>query len=218
VFSLVAHEYAHGYAALKQGDDTALLQGRLTLNPLPHIDLWLTILLPAMLWYFSDGRFVFGGAKPVQVRPDRYRNYRKGDIIVSGAGVVTNLLIALLCVLLFVLVGLLGQVLPGGVAVIGTIQRMLTWGVWLNVMLGVFNLLPIPPLDGSHVLYHFLPLRIRERYRSIQRLGFLPLLGLMLIFPKALQTLLIPAYMAMGLFVRVVSPFAVGTHWNIFQT
>lgn len=218
MFSLVAHEYAHGYAALKQGDDTALSQGRLTFNPIPHIDLWLTIILPALLWFSSGGRFVFGGAKPVEVRPDRYRNYRRGDIIVSGAGVFTNLVIAILCVLLFVLAGLLGRALPSAGDVIGTLQRMLTWGVWLNVMLGVFNLLPIPPLDGSHILYHFLPRSIRDKYRGIQRLGFLPLLALMLLFPKVLQTLLIPAYLAMGLFVRVAGPFAIGTDWNIFQT
>lgn len=217
VFSLVAHEYAHGYAALKQGDDTALLQGRLTLNPLPHIDLWLTILMPAMLWFFSDGRFVFGGARPVQVRPDRYRNYRRGDIIVSGAGVATNLLIACGCAALFLGVGLVARALPSGGEVVGTAQRMLTWGVWLNLILGMFNLLPIPPLDGSHILYHLLPARVREHYRSIQRLGFLPLLALMMLFPKALQVLLVPAYAAMGLFVRMAAPFAAGPHWNIFQ-
>ena len=85
-FSLVAHEYAHGYAALKQGDDTALVQGRLTFNPIAHIDPWLTIIVPALLWSDRRARFVFGGAKPVEVRPDRYRNYRRGDIIVSLAG------------------------------------------------------------------------------------------------------------------------------------
>lgn len=217
VFSLVAHEYAHGFAALKQGDDTALLQGRLTLNPLPHIDLWFTILMPAMLWFFSDGRWVFGGARPVQVRPDRYRNYRRGDIIVSGAGVFTNALIALACAGLFMGLGLLGRAVPAGGEVIGTAQRMLTWGVWLNLMLGVFNLLPIPPLDGSHILYHFLPRGLRERYRAIQRFGFIPLLALMMLFPKALQVLLIPAYAAMGLFFRVAAPFAVGPHSLIFQ-
>jgi Zn-dependent protease len=218
VFSLVAHEYAHGYAALRQGDDLALTQGRLTLNPIPHIDIWLTLLLPMLLWFSTGGRFVFGGAKPVQVRPDHYRNYRRGDIIVSGAGVVTNLAIAVVCTILFVLVGLLGRAAPGGVEVIGTVQRMLMWGCWLNVMLGVFNLLPIPPLDGSHILYHLLPRGIREKYRSLQRLGFLPLLGLMLLFPKALQWLLTPAYEAMGLFFRVAGPFGMGARWNIFPS
>lgn len=217
MFSLVAHEYAHGYAALKQGDTTALEQGRLTFNPIAHIDLWLTILMPALLWYSTNGRFIFGGAKPVPVRPDRYRNYRRGDIIVSLAGVATNLVIGLACALLFVLIGLLAQAAPGAAEVIDTGQRMLAYGVWLNLMLCFFNLIPIPPLDGSHVLYHFLPVRMRPQYRSIQRLGFLPLLGLMLLFPRALQVLLTPAHAAMGLFLRVAAPFAAGPGWNIFQ-
>ncbi len=218
VFSLVAHEYAHGYAALKQGDDTALMQGRLTLNPLPHIDPWLTVIMPALLWFASKGAFTFGGAKPVEVRPDRYRNYRRGDIIVSLAGVATNLVLAVVCTLLFILIGLLARALPDAGEVVSIGQRMLSWGVWLNLMLAFFNLLPIPPLDGSHVLYHLLPAGLRERYRMFQRFGFLPLLALMLFFPAALQKLLIPAYVGMSLFVRYATPYAVGSGWNIFQT
>jgi Zn-dependent protease len=218
VFSLVAHEYAHGYAALKQGDDTALLQGRLTLNPLPHIDPWATLIMPAALWYLSKGTFTFGGARPVQVRPDRYRNFRRGDIIVSAAGVATNLAIAVLCTLLFLVLGLLGRAVPAGGEVLGAVQRMLTWGVWLNLMLGFFNLLPIPPLDGSHIVYHLLPSGIRERYRALQRLGFLPLLALMLFFPRALDVLLAPARAGMALFLQVATPFAAGPGWNIFPS
>lgn len=208
----MAHEYAHGYAALKQGDDTALAQGRLTFNPIAHIDLWLTIIIPALLWWQTDGRFVFGGAKPVPVNPSRYRNYRRGDIIVSLAGVATNLVICLTCILLFLLIGMAGD---GHLLAMG--QRMLTWGVWLNLMLCVFNLIPIPPLDGSHVLYHVLPAGIRERYRAFQRFGFLPLLALMLLVPRVLQVLMTPAYVAMNLFFRMASPFAAGPEWNIFQ-
>lgn len=208
----MAHEYAHGYAALKQGDDTALVQGRLTFNPIAHIDLWLTIIIPALLWWQTDGRFVFGGAKPVPVNPARYRNYRRGDIIVSLAGVAANLVICLACVLLFLLIGLAGDG-----RVLAMVQRMLTWGVWLNLILCVFNLIPIPPLDGSHVLYHVLPAGIRERYRALQRFGFLPLLALMLLVPRVLQVLMTPAYVAMAVFFRTASPFAAGPEWNIFQ-
>lgn len=217
VFSLVAHEYAHGYAALKQGDDTALQQGRLTLNPLPHVDPWLTVIMPALLWFGSKGAFTFGGAKPVEVRPDRYRNYRRGDIIVSLAGVATNLVIAIVCTLLFVLIGLIARPIAGAEPVVGVVQRLLAWGVWLNLMLAFFNLLPIPPLDGSHVLYHLLPAGLREGYRKFQRFGFLPLLALMLFFPALLQRLLIPAYAGMALFIRLATPYAVGNGWNIFQ-
>jgi len=213
----VAHEYAHGYAALKQGDDTALVHGRLTFNPIAHIDLWLTIIVPALLWWQTDGRFVFGGAKPVPVRPDRYRNYRRGDIIVSLAGVATNLAICLACVLVFLLIGMLARTMPGDGHLLAMGQRMLAWGVWLNLMLGFFNLIPIPPLDGSHVLYHFLPVGLRQRYRAFQRLGFLPLLALMLLFPRVLQVLMKPAYAGMDLFFGIATPFAAGPEWNIFQ-
>ena len=219
VFSLVAHEYAHGYAALRQGDDTALQQGRLTLNPIPHIDPWLTIIMPALLWFASKGAFTFGGARPVEVRPDRYRNYRRGDLIVSTAGVFTNLLLALVCTAVFILLGLLAKALPDSAATaFGIGQRMMTWGVWLNLMLAFFNILPIPPLDGSHVLYHLLPPVLREPYRSFQRFGFLPLLALMLFFPGAIRWLLTPAIAGMRLFVRWASPYAAAANWSIFPT
>lgn len=218
VLSLVAHEYAHGYAALLQGDDTALQQGRLTLNPLPHIDPWLTLILPALLWFGSSGTFTFGGARPVEVRPDRYRHYRRGDLIVSSAGVVANLAVGVLCAGGFVLLGLAARAAPDAAAMLGTAQRMLVWGVWLNLMLAVFNLLPIPPLDGSHLVYHILPARLRGIYRGFQRFGFLPLLVLMLFFRPVLHTLLTPAYAGMALFLRVAPPFAAGDNWNIFPT
>jgi Zn-dependent protease len=218
VFSLVAHEYAHGYAALRQGDDTALRQGRLTLNPVPHVDPWLTIIMPALLWFSTKGAFTFGGARPVEVRPERYRNFRRGDLLVSTAGVFTNLLLAAGCAVVFVGLGLLAQLLPGAAGVIGTGQRMMTWGVWLNLMLGFFNILPIPPLDGSHVLYHLLPAGVRPSYRRVQRFGFLPLLALMLLFPGAVRWLLSPALAGMRLFVRWASPYAAAANWSIFPT
>jgi len=111
LFSMVAHEYAHGYAALKQGDTTAYSLGRLTWNPIPHIDLFMTILLP-LLTFFTTG-IAFGGAKPVPVIPRNYRNFKRGDIIVSLAGVVTNFIIAFCCIPLIVLVGFLGRLSRG---------------------------------------------------------------------------------------------------------
>src|SRR5829696_722740 len=93
LFSVIAHEYAHGWAALKQGDATAQQLGRLTWNPVKHIDPFMTVLLPLMMYWSSGGRFLFGGAKPVTVNPRNYRQYRRGDIIVSLAGIATNLVI-----------------------------------------------------------------------------------------------------------------------------
>lgn len=216
VFSLVAHEYAHGIAAFRQGDDTAYMLGRLTLNPVPHLDPWMSLLLPALLWFGSGGRFTFGGAKPVPVNPRRYRNYVRGDIIVSGAGVVTNLVIAVACAGIFVLLGVAGRALPDALHALDTAQRMMTWGIWLNLMLAFFNLIPVPPLDGSHLFYHLLPPAWGAQYRSLQRFGFLPLMVLMLLFQPVISFLLSPARWAMRGLLTLVLPWAVGDGWNIF--
>jgi Zn-dependent protease len=217
VFSLVAHEYAHGVAALRQGDDTAYMLGRLTLNPLPHIDPVMSLLMPALLLFVSGGRFAFGGAKPVPVNPRKYRNYKRGDIIVSAAGVVTNLGLSLVCALLFVLLGFVAALVPDLVPVMDTAQRMMMWGVWLNLILCCFNLIPIPPLDGSHLFYHLLPPGLGARYRSMQRFGMIPLLAIMLLAPSVFNWLLGPAYYGMGLLQHLMLPYAVGSGWNIFN-
>ncbi|HLQ22594.1 MAG TPA: site-2 protease family protein [Gemmatimonadales bacterium] len=217
MFSLVAHEYAHGVAALRQGDDTAYMLGRLTLNPLPHVDPVMTVLMPALLLLVSHGQFAFGGAKPVPVNPRKYRNYKRGDIIVSAAGVVTNLALSLVCALLFVVIGFAASLLPDLITVVDTAQRMMMWGVWLNLILCFFNLIPIPPLDGSHLFYYLLPPGLGAQYRSIQRFGILPLLAIMLLAPSVFHWLLGPAFYGMGLLQRLMLPYAVGDGWNIFN-
>ena len=179
LFSMVAHEYAHGYAALKQGDTTAQQLGRLTWNPIKHIDPFLTILMPVMLFWASNGQFIFGGAKPVPVNPSNYRNYRRGDIIVSLAGVVVNLLLFPLCALMIVGLGLLGRLIPPGVDTLSLLQVMMVQGILFNLVLAVFNLLPIPPLDGSHVLKWVLPPAWSLRYQQLGRYGIVILLVLL---------------------------------------
>src|ERR1051325_6109617 len=125
LFSVIAHEYAHGYAALKQGDTTAYMLGRLTWNPIKHIDPFMTVLLPLLLWFGSGHRLLLGGAKPVPVNPRNYRNFKRGDIIVSLAGVFVNLLLAIASVIVFVLVGLVGRALPGATPTLGILQGMM---------------------------------------------------------------------------------------------
>jgi Zn-dependent protease len=208
LFSVVAHEYAHGYMALQQGDQTAYRAGRLTLNPLKHIDPWMTILLPAILWFGSGGRFVFGGAKPVPVDPRNYRDYVKGDIIVSLAGVVTNLLLYIVCLGLAIGLGVVGQAIPVLGGVLGWLQRMMFWGIWLNAILAVFNLIPIPPLDGSHILYHLLPEKLASSYRNLARHGFLILLALLIFFRDLFFVLLLPAVVLVRLALLLAAPFA----------
>ena len=176
LFSIIAHEIAHGYAALKQGDTTALSAGRLTWNPLKHIDLWLTIILPVMLMYTMG--MALGGAKPVPVDPRNYRNRRRGDIIVSLAGVFTNFIIAIVATGLIAVVGLIASAAPGMTTSLSVVQAMMILAVNLNLALIAFNLIPIPPLDGSHVAKYLLPASWAQYY---QRVGFLGLIILIIL-------------------------------------
>ena len=198
LFSVIAHEIAHGWAALRQGDRTALDAGRLTWNPRPHIDPFFTILLPIMTIAGSvaaGGRpMIFGGARPVPVDPRNYRHPRRGDIIVSLAGVATNALILLGCVLLFALTGLLGRAVPALLATLGVFQAMCVYGVQLNALLIAFNLLPIPPLDGSHVFKYLLPRPLAVQYVRFGRFGFLALIALLAWGERALYTWMAPFF------------------------
>jgi Zn-dependent protease len=210
VFAMVAHEYAHAVVALHEGDDTAYTLGRVTLNPLPHIDPWMSLLFPALLWFGSGGRFTFGGAKPVPINPRKFRNYRRGDILVSAAGVTTNFFLAFVWALVFVLLGLLARSVPGFTAVIGTAQRMMIHGIWLNLLLCFFNLIPIPPLDGSHLLYHALPPKAGDWYRGLQRFGYLPIFALLFLFRPLMEILLTPAFTMMNVLGTLIAPYQVG--------
>lgn len=208
LFSIVAHEYAHAEAAYRQGDDTAYMLGRITLNPLKHIDPFMTIVFPALLWL--AGAPPFGAAKPVPVNPRKYRHYRRGDIIVSLAGIGANLVLFAVSALLFAVVGLAAGALPALEPSLTIAQRMLFWGMWLNIILAFFNILPIPPLDGSHVAYHLLPPRAGLQYRRLQVLGFLPILLVVWVFPSALSVLLWPAHRLMAAGLALVGGFAIG--------
>lgn len=184
LFSVVAHEYAHAWTAYRQGDDTAYALGRLTLNPVPHIDPVMSVLFPLALYWMTSASghpFTFGAAKPVPVDPRKFRNYRRGDLIVSAAGIVTNLLLGTGCAALFALVGFAGHSLPALEGVFGTAQRMLVFGVMLNFTLAIFNLVPIPPLDGSHLMYHALPPAWGARYRRLGRFGFILIFAIFLV-------------------------------------
>lgn len=216
VFAMVAHEYAHGAAAFSKGDDTAYMLGRMTLNPIPHIDPLMSIVLPAVLWFGSHGAFTFGGAKPVPVNPRKYRKYRRGDIIVSAAGVVTNFGLALVCALVFALAGVVGHALPDAGAVLNAVQRMLAWGIWINLLLCFFNLIPIPPLDGSHIFYHLLPPAIGSQYRALYRFGFIPLLVLLLFLPGVTNWLLTPAFLSLNALFRLIAPFQLESGLHLF--
>lgn len=193
LFSVIAHEYAHGYAALKQGDTTALALGRLTWNPVKHVDPFMTLILPLLLWIGSGGRMLLGGAKPVPVNPRNYKHFRRGDIIVSLAGVFTNFLVALACTVLIVATGLLGKSVDAMAPSLGIIQAMMKLGVELNMVLIAFNLIPIPPLDGSHVMKYILPPALSLRYQQLGRYGLLLLIALLYFGQRLLVWWLAPA-------------------------
>jgi Zn-dependent protease len=179
LFSMVAHEYAHGYAALKQGDPTAFQLGRLTWNPIKHIDPFMTVLMPIMTFYGSGGSFMFGGAKPVPVVPRNYKRFKRGDIIVSLAGIVTNLGLAIVCTVVIVVLGLIGRGISATVDSMSILQTMMLRGVIVNLVLAIFNLMPIPPLDGSHVMKYLLPPAWALRYQQLGRYGILILVFLL---------------------------------------
>jgi Zn-dependent protease len=203
----VAHEYAHGYAALRQGDATALQLGRLTFNPIKHIDPVMTIIVPAMLFWMSGGRMMLGGAKPVPVNPRNYKNFKRGDIIVSMAGIATNIVLALLCTVLIIPLGLIGAAASGISGTIGLLQLMLVMGIQVNLALAMFNLLPIPPLDGSHVMKYILPPAWALRYSAIGGAGFFILIVVMMFFSPLLTFWMRPAYEVADFLVFSIVPY-----------
>ncbi len=206
LFSVIAHEIAHGYAALKQGDPTAYQLGRLTWNPIKHIDPFFTIVLPLVM-ILLPGNGIIGGAKPVPVNPRNYRNFKRGDIIVSLAGVATNALISFACIALIAVLGGIVRVAPQARSVVEIAQGILAYGVFLNWILIIFNLLPIPPLDGSHVMKYLLPPAWSLQYTNIgARFGFLILIGLMMLAPQVLGMLLSPAFVVAEFLLEIVNP------------
>ena len=209
VFAMVAHEYAHAAVALQQGDDTAYTLGRVTLNPIPHIDPVMSLLLPAVLWFASNGQYTFGGAKPVPVNSRKFRNFKRGDILVSAAGVTTNFFLAFVWAFVFILLGLVARALPAAGPTLETAQRMMTFGIYINLLLCFFNLIPIPPLDGSHLLYHALPPRAGNWYRGLQRFGYLPLFLMLFVFRGAMGVLLMPVYVMMRLLDGWTAPYQI---------
>lgn len=178
VFSAILHEVAHGYVADRFGDPTARLMGRLTLNPKSHIDPFMSIILPLML-ILSGSPVIFGGAKPVPIDPFNLRDGRKDIALVSLAGPLTNIILAILASIIAWTIFpnmSLGSIMNSSFFgfVIGTIIR-------LNVLLAIFNLIPIPPLDGSKVFSLLLPEKTAETYLSFGSIGTFVILFLLIV-------------------------------------
>ncbi len=185
VLAITLHEAAHGYAALRLGDDTAARLGRITLNPLKHIDPWGTVLLPLILVTLSGGKFLFGYAKPVPVNFGRLNNPKQDMLWVALAGPMSNLAQAVVWALLMKLTWLIpasDYTLP-----MATMSQI---GITVNLVLMVLNLLPLPPLDGGRILVSLLPMPWAQRVAGIERYGFVILLALL--FTGILGSVLTP--------------------------
>lgn len=184
LLALTVHEFAHGYVAFRLGDPTAQASGRLTLNPLKHLDPLGTIA------FFI---FHFGWAKPVPVNPAYFKDPRKDMFWVALAGPVTNLILAVISALMTKAVWLLAKTIPYsalGEAILVPLNSVLVASVWINLVLCIFNFLPIPPLDGSRILTGILPPDLARSYASIERYGFILLI--ILAVSGVLSKLIIP--------------------------
>jgi len=182
LFAISVHESAHAWMANRLGDPTAKMLGRISLNPLVHIDLFGTILLPAML--ILVGFPPFGYAKPTPVDNRNFRNPVRDDILTAVAGPVSNFLTAFLAVICLAVIlhgtGATGVPTFGGADVGSPLVTMFKSAIWINVILAVFNLIPLPPLDGSHVIRHFLSY---ETLKVYDRVGYFGLVIVMFVLP-----------------------------------
>lgn len=183
IFSLSVHESAHAWMSNRFGDDLARLQGRISLNPVAHVDPIGTLLFPAIAYF--TGAPLIGWAKPTPVNPLRWRNKRVANFWVSAAGVISNFIIAIVVGIIIRVLGVVGVIIvssegiglhrPDSLIAEGALKLLLTFFT-LNVALGIFNLIPIPPLDGSKILQSILPSSFDSAFESLERFGFLLLI------------------------------------------
>lgn len=205
LIAITFHEVAHGFVAYKYGDSTAKMMGRLTLNPIAHIDPVGTIIVPLMLFIFSKGTFIFGTAKPVPVNFDNLRHPRRDSAIVSAAGPATNVIIAFLSILLLVLIYKISIVFTSsafiGQKIIIPLNKMLQYSVSFNIFIAAFNLLPVPPLDGGRIVTSLLPAKHSYQFSKIEPYGIL--IVLILWFTGIARYIIVPIQLLIKLIISM---------------
>ncbi len=193
LIAITFHEVSHGFVAYKLGDPTAKMLGRLTLNPIVHIDIFGTIILPLMLIVLTNGRFVFGYAKPVPINPMNFKNPRKDMAISAIAGPVTNVLLASASFLIWKgVLPPLASISPDTLSdvVLRPLDMIMQSSIVVNVVLATFNMIPIPPLDGGRVLTGLLPHKQAISFSRIEPFGFV--IVLILIYSGIANYIIMP--------------------------
>lgn len=192
--AIVCHEFMHGFAAYKLGDNTAKQSGRLTLNPLKHIDPFGTVILPLLLIFM--GGPVFGYAKPVPYNPNNFKDKRVGDVVVGLAGPAANLVLALIgSAVMFALAGIAPSVATANIVFFYLYYWFLPLFIMVNLYLMFFNLLPIPPLDGSSIIAFFLPMRYLPAYYKVQQYALPIFLIIIFVLPYIINVNIISLYL-----------------------
>lgn len=207
IIGMVIHELAHAWMAKRFGDNTAESQGRITLNPIAHIDPFGSILLP-ILGLISGG-FLFGWAKPVPINPNNFSNYKKGMFWVSFAGPLSNLLIGLIFQIFIILIFISPTNIFQSVGLVGFDQfliKILYQGIYINAILAFFNLIPFPPLDGSKMLSVFLPVNYQIKLRELESRGGYFIL-LIFLFMGGFKFIMIPTQIYMKTLALIPAMF-----------
>ena len=204
LIAVIIHEYSHGWLAEKLGDSTAKDAGRLTLNPIPHIDSVGTIIIPISVLIISSGAITFGWARPVPISLYNLNNPRLDTAKISLAGPLSNLSIATIAALLLRLGGILPENIftsTGSTPINNPFIIFLAYLIFINLLLGILNLIPIPPLDGSNILGGYLPRKIGLRYKKTEPYGIILILVLFFLF-DGLNKIIFPL---MGLILKLYS-------------
>jgi Zn-dependent protease len=204
LFSVVVHECAHALVAERAGDPTARMLGRITLNPVPHIDPVGSILVPVLLLLTNSSIF-FAWAKPVPVNPRNFNRPRHDDIMVSIAGPISNILLAVAFTLLLIVVV---KVVPLDASFWrGPYFRVFHYAIWINLILAFFNMIPIPPLDGSHILENLLPYEAARKYAALRPYGFMVLM--LALYFNLLSVFFLPARLVFNGLMSLVQAVAI---------